>query len=117
VLYETAVALDAVPDFGPYYVYFVHSNLSVAAFLMLQDDQSHASFERAQRATEELEADLQPYARERMRLLKTAMHASADRSLAALSSHVDPEAKRIGETWRLHGRALTLSDLQFWTEG
>jgi tetratricopeptide (TPR) repeat protein len=116
VLQETASAIAEVADFSAYSIYFVNSNLAVAAYLTLGDIEAAGALATAERAMPDLEPDLAPYAKERLQLLKAAFENRAERSTSALQRYVDYKQHRIGETWRLHGRPLALSDLQYWSD-
>jgi hypothetical protein len=116
-LRETAESIAPFDDRGAYHLYFVHSNLAVAAFLAISDEEAGASLVRAEEAVGALDPDIRPYARTRLELLKGMLDGGVDRSLVALQTIINPEDKRIGESWRLHGRPLSFIDLQFWTEG
>jgi hypothetical protein len=113
VLEHTAEKLAGVADFSAYSLYFLHSNLAVARWV--DRGSAETAFRKASAAAERLDKGFRPYALMRLKLLREGIE-NGTRELDRLADIFNREGPQIGETWKLHGRPLAFSDLQFWTE-
>ena len=114
VLSSAAERILAVPDFSPYSIYFLFSNLAVVEWLNGADLAGSSAFRQSLASLDTLDLDLKPYARRRLEILEQQLVASGVRQLGGLTASFEP--LQVGEGWRLYGRPLAFTDLQFWTE-
>lgn len=117
ILTATATSVLSVEGFSAYTIYFVCSNQAVIEWLHDADAVAGTMLDQATQALASLEPDFMPYAKRRLDILRQAMSSTSNqRTLLQLDVSFRPGLPQIGEGWRLYGRAIGLTDLQFWTE-
>jgi hypothetical protein len=115
-LRRTQGEISAIDGFSRYSVYFINSNFAVLEYLKSRTQNGLAILHQTIPVVSSLPIDMQPYALRRLRLLIAAMETDHGASLGDLESTVQGIRPEVGESWGFYGRALALTDLQFWTE-
>lgn len=114
LLRDTAAEIRALEGFSAYSRYFLYSNLATATWSAGEDPEGWLTL--AEQATTQVEIDIGPYAKRRLTMLRDGFNAVAPPDMQMLEAHFTASGPQVGEGWRLYGRPVALSDLQFWTE-
>lgn len=114
LLRDTASEVSRLEGFSAYSRYFLYSNVATAVWSAGEDPKSWLAL--ADLAASQIEPDLEPYAKRRLAMLRDAFNPIERPDMQSLNAHFASAGPQVGEGWRLYGRSVALSDLQFWTE-
>ena len=99
-----------------YVLYFIATNLGVLLWLSGREEEAKIRFARADKLLDMLDDELMRFMLRRHELVREYIgKTTTERSLRDLNEHISGRP-RVGAPWSFWGRALILSDLQFWSE-
>lgn len=111
---ECRLELEQYEDVFAYSKYHLFNNLMLSQWL--QRKPWKKSLQVANSAAKTMDEDSQLYAIKRMEMLTPILHEFENTpSLKCIDDMFSSSPGQLGPEWALHGRAITFSDLQFWT--
>jgi tetratricopeptide (TPR) repeat protein len=105
-----------ISEFSRYSIYFVGSNYAVTLAATGQKKLAQRMLRDLTATVALLPLDMQPYALRRLKILQGRLQTDGLPDLNTLDEALQTGRAEVGESWPFYGRALILTDLQFWTE-